>query len=71
MALTVIALRFVSASTRSHMKGVADFLSANRMAGRYLLTIAGGMSSMGVISFVALFEVYYQAGLPPIWASIT
>jgi len=67
VALAVVGLRFVSLSTRSHCKGVADFLSANRAAGRYLLTIAGAMGGMGIISFVALFEVYYQAGLPPLW----
>jgi solute:Na+ symporter, SSS family len=67
VAVAIIALRFVSLSTRSHCKGVADFLSANRLANRYLLTIAGGMTSMGVISFVAMFEMYYQAGLPPLW----
>jgi SSS family solute:Na+ symporter len=67
VAAAVISLRFVSLSTRTHCKGVADFLSANRLAGRYLLTIAGGMGNMGVITFVALFEVYYQVGLPPSW----
>jgi solute:Na+ symporter, SSS family len=63
----VVALRFVSVSTRNHMKGVADFLSANRLAGRYLLTIAGQMSNSAAIGFIALCEVYYTAGLPPIW----
>jgi solute:Na+ symporter, SSS family len=67
VVVAVIALRLVSLRTRSHCKGVADFLSANRSAGRYLLTIAGSMGGMGVISFVAMFEAYYQAGLPPIW----
>lgn len=67
IALAVISLRFVSLSTRTHCKGVADFLSANRTAGRYLLTIAGQMGNMGVISFVALFQVYYGSGFPPIW----
>ena len=42
MAVAVVLLRAVSLSTRSYMKGVADFLAANRCAGRYLLTIAGG-----------------------------
>ena len=63
----VVALRFVSVRARSHMKGVADFLSANRSAGRYLLTIASSMGGVGTISFVALFEMYYVAGFPPIW----
>ncbi len=65
MAVAVIGLRLVSMSTRKYVKGVADFLSANRSAGRYLLTIASGMGSMGVVLFVAGFEMNYQAGFPP------
>lgn len=42
-----VALRYVSLSTRSFMKGVADFLSANRAAGRYLLTISQQMGGVG------------------------
>jgi solute:Na+ symporter, SSS family len=67
VALAVVSLRFISLSTRSYCKGVADFLSANRTAGRYLLTIAGSMGNMGVISFVGYFEMYYSGGFPPIW----
>src|SRR5689334_13390172 len=67
MAVAVVALRLVSMSTRRYMKGVADFLSANRSAGRYLLTIAGQMGSVGAISVIATFEVYYRAGFPPLW----
>jgi len=36
------------------------------MSGRYLLTVAGGMAGMGIVHFVASFEVYPEAGLPPI-----
>lgn len=67
MAAAVVALRMVSLSTRKYMRGVTDFLSANRMAGRYLLTIAGQMGNIGVVSFVALFEVLYSRGLSPSW----
>ena len=49
------------------MQGVADFLSANRSAGRYLLTISGGMAGVGAISVVALLEAFAAAGFPPIW----
>jgi solute:Na+ symporter, SSS family len=48
--------------TRRYTKSVADFLSANRCAGRYLLTIAGGMAGIGAISIVAMWEQFYQAG---------
>jgi SSS family solute:Na+ symporter len=67
MAVAVVALRFVSLSTRRYMRGVADFLSANRTAGRYLLTIAGQMGGTGAISIVALFEMYHGSGFPPMW----
>ncbi|HEY3376296.1 MAG TPA: sodium:solute symporter [Armatimonadota bacterium] len=67
MVVAIVALRLVSLKTRSYMNGVADFLSANRSAGRYLLTIASGMGNMGVISFVALFQMYWQSGFTSIW----
>lgn len=48
-------------------KSVADFLAANRAAGRYLLTVAQGMSNIGAISIAANFEKYYQAGFGALW----
>jgi len=62
--LTAFSLRTVR-----YMRGVADFLAANRSAGRYMLTLAGGMSGFGAISAVAVFEQYYAAGFPTIWWS--
>ena len=49
------------------MRGVADFLSANRLAGRYLLTISGEMGGFGVISMVAGFQAFTSAGFPNYW----
>ncbi len=65
--VAIIALRLFSLSTRHYMQGVADFLSANRSAGRYLLTVASQMGSVGVVTFVGTFEMVYSAGLPPKW----
>jgi SSS family solute:Na+ symporter len=48
--------------TRQYTRSVADFLSANRCAGRYLLTVASGMSGLGAITIVAQWEQVYQAG---------
>jgi SSS family solute:Na+ symporter len=48
--------------TQRFSRSVADFLSANRCAGRYLLTVASGASGMGAISIVASWEQFYQAG---------
>jgi solute:Na+ symporter, SSS family len=44
---------------------VADFLAANRSAGRYLVTIAEGASGVGAITLIAQFEVYHKAGFVP------
>lgn len=53
--------------TRRHTKSVADFLAANRCAGRYLLTIASGMGGLGAISLIAMFEGVYVGGLTNSW----
>ncbi len=53
--------------TRRYTRSVADFLSANRCAGRYLLTIASGMSGIGAISIVALWEQFHQAGFTAVF----
>jgi hypothetical protein len=45
----------VAAYTQRLNRSVADFLSANRCAGRYLLTLAMGMSTFGAIAIVADF----------------
>ena len=63
----IITLRLFSYSTKKYMRSVADFLSANRLAGRYLLTISSAMGSIGVVSIVANFEAINEAGFGPTW----
>lgn len=60
--LFAVAL-YVSRFNRS----VADFLTANRCARRYLLTTASGMSGLGAISMLATYEKFYQAGFGALW----
>ena len=40
ICVPLLGLLFVALYTRTYMKGVADFLSGGRMAGRYLLAVA-------------------------------
>ncbi|MBE6366930.1 MAG: sodium:solute symporter [Lentisphaerae bacterium] len=63
----MLALVFILIYCQRYVKSTADFLAANRCAGRYLLTITGGIASIGAISIVANFEQYYVAGFSPIW----
>ena len=55
--------------TRRYMRGVSDYLVANRCAGRYLLTLSEGIAGLGAITIVGAFEISYQAGFVPIWWS--
>jgi SSS family solute:Na+ symporter len=67
LAVAVVSLRFVSLRCRGQVKGVADFLSANRCAGRYLLTIANQMGGTAPFSVVQWFEAYFVAGFAFMW----
>jgi solute:Na+ symporter, SSS family len=60
-------LAFVTIYVNRYTKSVADFLVANRCAGKYLLCVSGGMSATGVISFIAVFEMYYKVGFVADW----
>ncbi|MEM6457815.1 MAG: sodium:solute symporter [Planctomycetota bacterium] len=57
--------------TRRYTRSVADFLSANRCAGRYLLTVASSAAGFGTITIVAQWEQFYQAGFGALhWAQM-
>ena len=48
-------------------RSVADFLAAGRCGGRYVIAISDGAAGVGVVTFLAMFEMYYQAGFTIIW----
>ena len=54
---------FVAWYTNRYVKSTADFLVANRCAGRYLLTMCDGMASMGAVSIIAMMQMTYKTGL--------
>ena len=59
------SLLLVTLYARKYMKSVADFLAANRLAGRYMLTVSSGFG--GAISIIAVWEMVYNSGLPTQW----
>lgn len=61
----VIAISLVVLFLSKLNRSVADFMAANRCAGRYLLTIAQGVAGTGAISIVATFEMFYAVGFSP------
>lgn len=62
VTLPMMIVMFIGYRTQRYVKGVADFLAAGRVAGRYVLAVASGEAGMGLISVVAIFELYYTAG---------
>ena len=71
-AILLVLLGVVVAASlhaRRFSRSVADYLSANRCAGRYLLTISDGIAGLGAIAIIAQWEQFYQGGLAAIhWA---
>ena len=50
--------------SRGYMRGVADFLAANRTAGRYILSLSQGMAGLGAVGAI---PVHLGAG---IWGTL-
>jgi len=63
MIFMIIAVRL----TRRYTKSVADYLAANRCAGRYLISVSETMAAIGAITIVASFEAYFNAGFTFLW----
>ncbi|MDQ8192799.1 hypothetical protein QEH59_00080 [Coraliomargarita sp. SDUM461004] len=67
IGLLLLLMVVIAFGTHKLTRSVADFLAANRSCGRYLLTMASGMSGLGAITIAANFEKFYEAGFPAIW----
>ncbi len=48
--------------SRRYVRDVADFLSAGRVCGRYVISVGDTASALSVISVVAYVEVHYRTG---------
>ncbi|MBQ8756346.1 MAG: sodium:panthothenate symporter [Lentisphaeria bacterium] len=62
VCIPVFIVVFAAMKSQRYAKGVADFLTAGRVAGRYVVSVASGEAAMGLISVVAIMEVYYRCG---------
>ncbi|MDD5705348.1 MAG: hypothetical protein PHR35_05445 [Kiritimatiellae bacterium] len=60
--IPIIFVVYVGLRSQRYVKSVADFLTAGRVAGRYVLCVSGGEAGMGLISLVAVYESYYKSG---------
>lgn len=72
VACPLMMVLFIGLRTHRYVTGVADFLTAGRVAGRYVVSVASGEAAMGLVSLVAIFEMYYNSGFAfQFWSGIT
>ena len=68
----ILIICFAAFKSQKYTTGVADFLSAGRLAGRYVVCISSGEANFGLISAVAIFEVYYSSGFSySFWSNLS
>lgn len=67
IAVFVVALVWICIVTNRMTKSVAGFLSSERCAGRYLLTIATSMAFCSAIGAVGGMEATYRNGIGGMW----
>lgn len=65
--ISLIALFFVVRLSKTLVQSVADYLSAGRSAGRYMITVSQGIAFVGAITIVGQWEMNYVAGFVLRW----
>ena len=72
--IVLIPLALVIAAgiySRKYIKGVSDFLSAGRVAGRYVISMGEVASALALVTLLSQVEIYYKVGFATtFWTSI-
>ena len=72
VAIPLLVVVIIGYKTQKYVHGVSDFLAAGRVAGRYVVAVSNGEAAMGLISLVAIFEMYYKCGFAiSFWSQIS
>ncbi|MBQ9338268.1 MAG: sodium:panthothenate symporter [Lentisphaeria bacterium] len=72
VVIPLVVVVAIALKSQRYVKGVADFLTAGRVAGRYVVAVAGGEAGLGLISVVAMVEMYYNCGFAvSFWSKLT
>ena len=54
---------YMAFHSRKYIRDAVDFLAAGRVGGRYVLSVAGMESALGMMALISLVEMKYQSGL--------
>lgn len=57
--------------SRRYVQSVADFLSAGRTAGRYMICVSQGMAMLGSVTIAGYWEINFVAGFSLRWWEFT
>ena len=58
--------------SRRYLRGVADFLAAGRVCGRYVISVGDIANALSIIGLVAYVEVHYKTGFAlAFWQHLT
>ncbi len=63
LLVPLVAILGLAVYSRKYVRGIADFLAAGRVAGRYVISVGDLQSGLALISLVALCEQEYQCGM--------
>ena len=62
LILPVCFVMAMGLHTRRYVRGVADFLSAGRLCGRYVISVGGVANAISIIGLVTFIETHYKTG---------
>ena len=67
VSIVLLGMVYSVSFTKGLMRSVADFLSAGRTAGRYLISVSQVAARLGSISIISFLEVGYLTGFSFQW----
>ena len=72
LLLPVCFIMYMGYYSRRYIRGVADFLSAGRLCGRYVICVADMANALSIIGLIAFVEVSYKTGFAlNFWRNLT
>ena len=71
VCLPFLGVAYLALYSRRYIRGVADYLAAGRVAGRYVICVGDMTANLSVIMLIALIEERYNTGFARVfWSGI-